>query len=128
LDVSDPEHPKAGKPESFQTNITDEFEPAFSPDGRWIAFRLDGPSRVFVRRFPGPGGKWEIGPGRHPVWARTGGELYYFNNAENHIMVAPTTPERTRSLRLNRASGRPRRSWSPITVFRILTRLPMAAL
>jgi serine/threonine-protein kinase len=94
LDVSDPEHPKAGDPESFfPTNMTDSWEPAFSPDGRWIAFRFccpDGASKVFVRRFPGPG-EWEIGPGRHPVWARTGRELYYFNNAENHIMVAAYT-------------------------------------
>src|SRR5262249_2092014 len=39
LGVSDPERPEAGKPQSFQTDMTDEWEPAFSPDGRWIAFR-----------------------------------------------------------------------------------------
>ena len=37
LDMSDPEHPKAGKPELFLSTMFDEIEPAFSPDGQWIA-------------------------------------------------------------------------------------------
>ncbi len=37
LDVSDPEHPKPGKPELFLQTPFNEREPAFSPDGRWIA-------------------------------------------------------------------------------------------
>jgi Tol biopolymer transport system component len=39
LDLSDPEHPKAGKPELFVRTMLDEYEPAFSPDGQWIAYQ-----------------------------------------------------------------------------------------
>jgi Tol biopolymer transport system component len=82
LDLSDPEHPKAGKPELFLRTIVDELEPAFSPDGRWIAYRSTaaGINEVYVQPFPGPGGKWLIstgGGGRHPVWSRNGRELFY---------------------------------------------------
>src|ERR1700692_3763589 len=37
LDLSDPEHPKPGKPELFLRTPSNEYDPAFSPDGRWIA-------------------------------------------------------------------------------------------
>ncbi|MSV34782.1 MAG: serine/threonine-protein kinase [Bryobacterales bacterium] len=81
LDLSDPEHPKAGKPELFLRTMADEYEPAFSPDGRWIAYQsfATGASEVYVQPFPGPGGKWLIstGGGRHPIWSRNGRELFY---------------------------------------------------
>jgi serine/threonine-protein kinase len=88
LDLSDPEHPKAGKPELFLGTMSDEFEPAFSPDGRWIAYRTNasGPLEVYVQPFPGPGGRWLIGAGRHPVWSANGRELFYFG-PDNRIMV-----------------------------------------
>src|SRR5262249_23616951 len=38
LDLSDPEHPKAGKPELFLRTPFNERDPVFSPDGRWIAY------------------------------------------------------------------------------------------
>jgi serine/threonine-protein kinase len=89
LDLADPEHPKAGKPESFFDTMFDEYEPAFSPDGRWIAYRStsSGLTEVYVKPFPGPGGKWLIGSGRHPIWSRNGRELFYYGN-DNRIMVA----------------------------------------
>ena len=36
--------------------------PAFSPDGRWIAYRSieSGTSEIYVRAFPDKGGKWQI--------------------------------------------------------------------
>jgi serine/threonine-protein kinase len=94
LDLIDPEHPKAGKPELFLRTMLDEYEPAFSPDGRWIAYRSFGLGRneVYVQPFPGPGGKWLIsnGGGRHPVWSRNGRELFYQAN-DYRIMVATYT-------------------------------------
>jgi Tol biopolymer transport system component/predicted Ser/Thr protein kinase len=81
LDSSDPEHPKAGKPEPFVRTVLDDYEPAFSPDGQWIAYQslATGVPEVYVQPFPGPGGKWLIstGGGRHPVWSRNGRELFY---------------------------------------------------
>ncbi len=34
---------------------------------------------MYVRPFPGPGGKWQIstGGGRFPIWSRNGRELFY---------------------------------------------------
>ena len=53
----------------------------FSPDGRWVAYQSNetGPSEVYVRPFPGPGGKWQVstGGGVSPVWSPTGKELYF---------------------------------------------------
>ncbi len=58
-----------------------ETSPRFSPDGRWLAYvSLDsGVAEVYVRPFPGPGGRLQIsnGGGSEPVWSRSGGELFY---------------------------------------------------
>jgi serine/threonine-protein kinase len=58
-----------------------ETDPSFSPDGRWLAYvsNESGQSEIYVRGFPGPGGKWRISSegGRRPVWARDGRELFY---------------------------------------------------
>jgi serine/threonine-protein kinase len=95
LDVSDPDHPKPGKPELFLGTPFNEQEPAFSPDGRWIAYTSNesGRSEVYVRPFPGGApygsGKWQIstGGGAHPIWSRNGRELFY-ESPDNHIMTA----------------------------------------
>src|SRR5262249_54175027 len=40
-----------------------------------------GRHEIYVRPFPGPGGKWPISTegGTEPVWARNGRELFYRN-------------------------------------------------
>jgi serine/threonine-protein kinase len=38
LDLSDPDHPKPGQPELFARSSGMETEPAFSPDGHWVAY------------------------------------------------------------------------------------------
>jgi serine/threonine protein kinase len=58
-----------------------ERAPALSPDGRWVAYISDdsGQDEVYVRPFPGPGGRVQVstGGGSEPVWARSGRELFY---------------------------------------------------
>jgi len=58
-----------------------ETQPAFSPDGKWLAYRSDqsGRDEVYVRAFPGPGAEYQISTagGHSPAWARTGRELFY---------------------------------------------------
>ncbi|MGD1093229.1 MAG: protein kinase [Bryobacteraceae bacterium] len=90
LDVSDPDHPKPGKPELFLRTPSNERFPAVSPDGHWIAYQSDesGETEVYVRPFPGPGGKWQISSagGQLPVWLPNGRELF-FENLDDRIMV-----------------------------------------
>ena len=96
IDWSDPEHPKAGQPEVFLRTPATEFEPAFSPDGRWLAYAaIEGPNQeVYVRPFPADpsGGKWLIssGGGNFPIWSRNGRELFY-TTPQNQIMVVSYT-------------------------------------
>ncbi len=72
---------KPGKPYPFVNSLSTEWSAAFSPDGRWIAYASDetGQSEVYVRPFPGPGGKWQVSTdwGAFPVWSRNGKELLY---------------------------------------------------
>jgi len=64
--------------------------PAFSPDGRWLAYHSfeSGTNEVYVQRFPGPGGKWQVstGGGSSPKWSRNGKELFY--RSSDKIMIA----------------------------------------
>ena len=95
LDLSDPEHPKPGKPEPFLTTAVRQVDAAFSPDGKWMAYSSNesGIDDIFVRPFPGPGGKWRVstGSGKFPTWSRTGRELFYFSLSDGRIMVANYT-------------------------------------
>jgi Tol biopolymer transport system component len=94
LDVTDPDHPKPGMPEPFLRTSFNELFPAFSPDGRGIAYQSNESGRfeVYVRPFPGPGGKWQISNsgGRLPVWSRNGRELF-FQNLDSRMMVEDYT-------------------------------------
>jgi hypothetical protein len=68
-----------------------EAYPEFSPDGRWLAYASDesGTNEVYVRPFPGPGGRWQVsnGGGVQPVWSRDGRELFYLS-LDSRMMVA----------------------------------------
>jgi serine/threonine protein kinase/Tol biopolymer transport system component len=81
---------KPGNPTALLNTPAIEQDPAFSPDGRWLAFASNqtGSAEVYVRPFPGPGGPWQIssGGGYSPVWSRTKSELY-FATPTQHIMV-----------------------------------------
>lgn len=58
-----------------------ETAPRFSPDGRWLAYVSNdsGVNEVYVRPFPGPGGRLQIsnGGGTEPVWSRDGNQLFF---------------------------------------------------
>jgi len=97
LDTTDPDHPKAGAPELFLATKGQDVEPAFSPDGRWLAYATNesGIFHVFVRPFPEGakgGGQAQISttPGRFPLWSRTARELFYLA-LDGRIMVVPYT-------------------------------------
>ena len=91
LDMSDPDHPKPGKPEPFLRTPADESFPRFSPDGRWIVYRSNegGNGEIYVRPFPNAnGGKWQIsvGGGLYAYWSNNGREILY-ETLDNRIMI-----------------------------------------
>jgi serine/threonine-protein kinase len=89
---------KAGKPEQFLKSSSADISPAFSPDGRWLAYTSNesGRDEGYVRAFPPPapnsgggqGGKWQISNngGTGSRWSRTGHELMY--RSGDQIMAA----------------------------------------
>jgi eukaryotic-like serine/threonine-protein kinase len=81
----------AGKPEKFLVTQSNEKQPSFSPDGRWLAYSSDdtGTNQVYVRSFPDNGGRWQVleGGGQQPAWSHTGYDLF-FRNEDNQIMSA----------------------------------------
>jgi Tol biopolymer transport system component len=81
-----------GQPYVFLDGPAQEREPMFSPDGRWLAYSSNesGRDQVYVRPFPGPGGKSLIstGGGVFPTWSQTKHELFYAT-PNGQIMVAP---------------------------------------
>jgi serine/threonine protein kinase len=74
---------KDRKPHLFVEGSSYETAPCFSPDGRWIAYSSNDSGRyeIYVRPYPGPGGKWQISNegGTEPVWNPKGHELFYRN-------------------------------------------------
>jgi len=85
---------KPGAPRPFVNGPFSQRESAFSPDGRWLAYMSNesGSDEVYVRPFPGPGGKWQISAagGTFPKWSRNGTELFY-RTQDSTIMVATYT-------------------------------------
>jgi serine/threonine-protein kinase len=62
----------------------DNHSPSLSPDGKWVAYvsNESGRSEVYVRPFPGLGGKWQVSRdgGTQPRWSPTGRELFFRDN------------------------------------------------
>jgi len=101
LDTTDPEHPKPGKPAQFVATPAREAGPAFSPDGRYVAYFSNESGRYEIYVKPRPGADGKPGPGTwqvsttgaiFPLWSPRGGELFYRGNpAAGSIMVADYT-------------------------------------
>ena len=74
----------------YLNSPADEFAPAVSPDGAWIAYASSesGRAEIYVRSFPTPGAKTQISlsGGNEPRWSRDGRELFYRN--ADQMMVA----------------------------------------
>jgi Tol biopolymer transport system component len=73
-----------------------EGGPAFSPDGRWMAYVSgeSGRNEICVRPFPGPGEKVTISTdgGNEPVWAPSGREIFYRNGDAMMSVSVSTGP------------------------------------
>ena len=86
---------RPGTPAVFLSTPSNETEPTFSPDGRWVAYVSDesGRNEVYVRPFQGSG-KWRISTdgGTHPTWSRARREFFYSTN-DGQIMMVTTAVE-----------------------------------
>jgi len=86
-------HPRLGKAEPFLQTPFVTVLPAFSPDGRWLAYYTSEPGKkgLWVVPFPGPGGGWLVSSrGEDAVWSRNGRELFFLAD-DRTIMVAAYT-------------------------------------
>ncbi len=81
-----------GKPFPFVEGPFADFGGAFSPDVRYVAYMSDESGRfeVYVQRFPGPGGKWQVSAagGIEPRWSADGRTIY-FRTPDGKFMAAP---------------------------------------
>jgi Tol biopolymer transport system component len=88
----DSDHPRLGKPELFLQTPLSDGSPAFSPDGRWLAYTSNktGTREVYVRPFPGPGAERRISPGggSRPAWSSR--ELFFLGSDRRIMMAAYT--------------------------------------
>ncbi|HTC88291.1 MAG TPA: protein kinase [Bryobacteraceae bacterium] len=85
------------KPQSFLDSRSQKAEPAFSPDGHWVAYRSDetGNREIYVAPYPGPGGKFLISTegGTSPHWSDDGRELFYRSSDKMMAVDVQTSPE-----------------------------------
>ena len=70
-----------GEPVAFLQTPFAEGDPAFSPNGRWIAYGSNesGQSQIYVQSFPKGGGKYliSLAGGTEPRWRGDGRELFF---------------------------------------------------
>jgi hypothetical protein len=82
--------------EPFLQSAAAEHSPAFSPDGRWLAYVSDesGRSEVYVKGYP-QGDRLAVSAsgGNGPVWARDGKALFFEGNIDGtpKLMTALVT-------------------------------------
>jgi Tol biopolymer transport system component len=83
-----------------------EHTPAFSPDGRWLAYVSDqsGRAEVYVRRYPqGDTLSVSSGGGQGPVWGRDGREIFFQGSYEGNAKLMVVSVDMTgNTLRLGR--------------------------
>jgi serine/threonine-protein kinase len=87
------------KQESLIANDFNNWAPDLSPDGQWLAYTSDESERaeIYVREFPGLGGKWQVssGGGTEAAWSRDGRELFFRSVNRMMVVEIETSPRFT---------------------------------
>ena len=86
------------QPRPFDESGVTSRHPAFSPNGRWVAYvsNSSGRNEVYVRAYPNPATQIPISKdgGEEPVWARSGRELFYRRGNTMMAVDVIATPHR----------------------------------
>lgn len=73
-----------GKPFPLIAGEFDKQFPAFSPDGRWLAYASNESGRfeIYIAPFPGAKGLWQVSSsgGTFPRWREDGKEVFYLGS------------------------------------------------
>jgi eukaryotic-like serine/threonine-protein kinase len=81
----------------FVATPTMEDSPAFSPNGRWLAYMSleSGRQEVYVRAVQGSSQKWLVSRegGEYPIWSPKGNELFYLWNDRMIAVPVRTQPD-----------------------------------
>lgn len=85
---------ETGRTDPFLRTRFNEYGPAFSPDGRWVAYTSDesGRPEVYVVAYPGADRKCQLSTdgGAEPIWAKDGRQLFYRSGGSMMaVSVAP---------------------------------------
>jgi serine/threonine-protein kinase len=85
------------EPELIVEMESSAWAPAFSPDGRWIAYtsEKDGKFQIYVRPYPDNDWVRKISNdfGEEPVWSPKGDKLFYRNGDKWMVVSISTEPE-----------------------------------
>jgi|SRR5215472_6834432 len=104
---------QGAKPRSFLPPTADGSAPAFSPDGKWLAYEStqSGRNEVYITPFPEGGAQYQISTngGERPAWSHDGKEMFYRENL------------RLMSVKLNTA-GRKVELGTPTPLFEVAAR------
>jgi len=101
------------KPHSFLAPSANVSAPAFSPDGKWLAYEStqSGRTEVYITPFPDGGAQYQVSTngGERPAWRHDGKEMFYRENL------------RLMSVKVNTAAGKVELG-NPVPLFEVAAR------
>lgn len=85
----------SGTPIVIAATAAAEYDPTFSPNGRWVAYQ--GGEDVYLVSFPDTSRRFLLGPGKDPHWTRNGQELVFWRGDTLFAMAVSPGEGRSRN-------------------------------